>query len=79
MTNVEQLQGTVIAAYRRYTLVKDNNNNLFQCQQRKSVGQVVCGDVVDWQPEDDETGVITAVQKRHTILQRPDINGNNRW
>jgi len=78
MTDVEQLQGTVIAAYRRYTLVKDQNNNLFQCQQRKSVGQIVCGDIVQWQPEGPETGVITAVQQRHSVLQRPDINGNLR-
>lgn len=78
MSETEQHQGTAIAAYRRYTLVKDQNNNLFQCQQRKSVGQVVCGDIVNWQQEDKETGVITSVEKRHTILQRPDINGNLR-
>lgn len=78
MTDVEQLQGTVIAAFRRYTLVKDINNQLFKCQQRKAVGQVVCGDAVNWQPEDAETGVITSIETRHTILQRPDINGNLR-
>lgn len=78
MTDVEQHKGTVIAAYRRYTLVKDTNNILFQCQQRKSVGQVVCGDVVFWQNEDKNTGVITSIKERHSILQRPDINGNLR-
>lgn len=78
MADVEQLQGTVIAAYRRYTLVKDQSNNFFQCQQRKSVGQVVCGDILSWQKEDSETGVITAIEERHSILQRPDINGNLR-
>lgn len=78
MSETEQHQGTAIAAYRRYTLVKDQNNNFFQCQQRKSVGQVVCGDIVNWQQEDKETGVITSVEERHTILQRPDINGNLR-
>ncbi len=78
MADVEQLQGTVIAAYRRYTLIKDQSNNFFQCQQRKSVGQVVCGDIVSWQKEDSETGVITAIEERHSILQRPDINGNLR-
>lgn len=78
MTEVTQQQGTVIAAYRRYTLVKDLNNELFQCQQRKSVGQVVCGDTVNWQQEDSETGVITSIEKRRSILQRPDINNNLR-
>jgi len=78
MTETEQIQGTVIAAYRRYTLVKDLNNKLFQCQQRKAVGQVVCGDVVLWQYEDADTGVITSIKERHSILQRPDINNNLR-
>lgn len=78
MTNVEQIQGTVIAAFRSYTLVKDLNNKLFKCQQRKSVGQVVCGDIVFWQAEDTETGVITSIKERRTILQRPDINNNLR-
>ncbi len=78
MPDIEQQQGTAIAAFRRYTLVKDLNNKLFKCQQRKSVGQVVCGDVVFWQAEDAETGVITSIKQRHSILQRPDINGNLR-
>jgi len=78
MNEIIQQQGTVIAAYRRYTLVKDKNNKLIQCQQRKSVGQVVCGDTVLWQREDTGTGVITAIEQRHSILQRPDINGNLR-
>lgn len=74
----EQLQGTVIAVFRRYSLVKDLDNKSFKCQQRKSVGQVVCGDVVFWQPENTETGVITSIKERHSILQRPDNNGNLR-
>ena len=78
MTDIEKNKGTVIAAFRHHTLVKDINNNLFKCQQRKAVGQVVCGDVVLWQPEDSETGVITSVETRHSILQRPDINNNLR-
>jgi len=78
MTEIVQIQGTVIAAYRKYTLVKDQNNKLFQCQQRKAVGQVVCGDIVLWQAEDADTGVITSIKERHSILQRPDINNNLR-
>ena len=78
MTDIEQTQGTVIAAFRKYTLVKDTSNNLFKCQQRKSVGQVVCGDIVLWQPEDADTGVITSIENRRSTLQRPDINNNLR-
>ena len=78
MINTEQKKGTVIAAYRSYTLVEDNENNLYKCQQRKSIGQIVCGDVVTWQAEDEHSGVITSINKRHTILQRPDINGKLR-
>lgn len=77
MNKTEQ-QGTVIAAFRHHTLVKDHNNNLFKCQQRKAVGPVVCGDIVLWQAEDHDTGVITSIKDRHSILQRPDINNNLR-
>ena len=78
MSDIEQLKGTVIAAFRKHTLVKDLNNKIFKCQQRKAVGQVVCGDIVTWQAEDADTGVITSIEERRTILQRPDINNNLR-
>lgn len=78
MNETEIQQGFVIAAYRHHTLIKDTQNRLVKCQQRKSVGQVVCGDVVLWQKENDGSGVITEVKERNTILQRPDINNNLR-
>lgn len=78
MSNIEKIKGTVIAAFRHHTLVKDHNNKIFKCQQRKAVGQVVCGDIVLWQLEDADTGVITSIEERHSILQRPDINNNLR-
>lgn len=78
MSKENQIQGTVVAAYRKYTLVSDQNDNLYQCQQRKSIGQIVCGDIVHLIPENEETAVITAIEDRHTILQRPDINGKLR-
>ena len=37
MINTETKEGTVIAAYRGYTLVEDNKNNLYKCQQRKCI------------------------------------------
>ena len=78
MSDIEILQGSVIAAYRHHTLIKDTQNQLIKCQQRKSVGQVVCGDIVLWPKESDGSGVITEVKDRRTILQRPDINNNLR-
>ena len=78
MPDIEHLHGTVIAAFRKYTLVKDSNNQLYKCQQRKAVGQVVCGDIVVWQKEGTDSGIITSIKERKTILQRPDINNNLR-
>lgn len=78
MSEVNIFTGKVVAAYRRYTLVENDNNDLIQCQQRKSIGQVVCGDNVVCQQEDDGSGVIVHVEERHTVLQRPDINNNLR-
>lgn len=76
MKEKPQHQGKVIAAFRRYTLITDENDQQVQCQQRKAVGQIVCGDNIVWQREDEDTGVITEVNERKTILQRPDINNN---
>ncbi len=78
MNDIKAQQGIVIAAYRRYTLVKDNTDQFIQCQQRKSVGQLVCGDNVIWQAESENSGVITAIEERRSILQRPDINNKLR-
>ncbi len=78
MSDTASLQGTVVATYRRHTLIRDSHNRLVRCQQRKSAGQVVCGDIVTWQQEDEEHGIITAIEQRKTVLQRPDINGKLR-
>lgn len=78
MKSSEPTTGTVIAAYRSYTLVEGEDNQFYKCQQRKTIGQVVCGDIVKWQVEDQHAGVITTVNERRTILQRPDINGKLR-
>lgn len=78
MREIKQTQGVVIAAFRHHTLVKNIDNKIFKCQQRKAVGQVVCGDIVEWQVEDNDSGVITSIVERHSILQRPDINNNLR-
>jgi len=78
MTVITKTQGIVIAAFRHHTLVKNSEDKTFKCQQRKAVGQVVCGDIVEWQAEDNDSGVITAIVERHSILQRPDINNNLR-
>ncbi|MFK5914911.1 MAG: small ribosomal subunit biogenesis GTPase RsgA [Woeseiaceae bacterium] len=78
MSEQDIQQATVIAAFRRYTLIKDSTDTLYQCQQRKAVGQVVCGDIVSWFLQEDGTGVITEIQERRSILQRPDINNNLR-
>lgn len=78
MKSSKQTTGTVIAAYRSYTLIEGDDNQFYKCQQRKTIGQVVCGDLVNWQAEDQHAGVITSINERRTILQRPDINGNLR-
>lgn len=78
MKSSKPATGTVIAAYRSYTLVEGEDNQFYKCQQRKTIGQVVCGDIVKWQTEDQHAGVITKVNERRTILQRPDINGKLR-
>lgn len=70
--------GTVIATYRKHTVVEDVAGQQFNCQQLKTAGQVVCGDSVQWRKENDLTGVITQINPRKSLLQRPDKNGKQR-
>lgn len=78
MNSQPELTGTVIATYRKHTLVEDKNRQLIKCQQRKTIGQVVCGDIVTWVNDDNSEGVITGISARRSLLQRPDMNGKLR-
>ena len=69
-------QGFVVARYRRHSLVENDGGNRIVCQfQRRSLNPVV-GDQVQWQPEPDGSGIITALLPRESTLTRIDNRGN---
>lgn len=75
---VEQT-GRVIAHYGVQLEVEALEGELvgqrFRCHRRANIEHLVTGDRVVWQPGADETGVITALLPRDTVLIRPDPYG----
>jgi len=45
---------------------------------RQNLGRLACGDRVVWRAFDTGEGVVVAVGERHTLLARPDYNGQLR-
>ena len=45
---------------------------------RQNIGHVVCGDRVVWQRTGEDTGVVTALLDRRSVLARPDYAGRDK-
>ena len=70
--------GLVIRHHGHSALVEDTQGRIFDCNIRKRVGRVVCGDRVRWKPTAAGQGVILAIEPRKTLLTRPDPKGRPR-
>lgn len=53
-------------------LVEDTAGKLTRCVARRTLGNIVCGDHVSWQPSGEQEGVITAITPRRSVLTRAD-------
>lgn len=53
-------------------LVEDSAGKLTRCVARRTLGNIVCGDHVSWQPSGEQEGVITAITPRRSVLTRAD-------
>ena len=68
--------GTVVARYRRHSLVENRQGDRIVCQlQSRSLNPVV-GDQVEWRAEADGSGIITKLLPRDSVLTRIDNRGN---
>lgn len=72
--------GRVIAHYGVQLAIEALDGELagqqFRCHRRSNIDALVTGDRVIWQPElNSETGVITALLPRESVLVRPDPYG----
>ncbi len=67
--------GQVITNYGQTLLIEDSQCKLFRCVARQNLGSIVCGDNVIWQPSSENEGVVVAVEKRESLLQKPGFGG----
>ena len=66
--------GLVIVNYGKSQLVEDRHGNLQRCVARRALDTIVSGDRVTWEATGPQTGVITAILPRQTLLGRRDAN-----
>ena len=70
--------GLVIANYGPTLIIEDKQGGLHRCAVRQNLGTLVCGDRAVWQSSGPEEGVVTAIQKRRSLLSRPDYSGQQK-
>lgn len=74
-TTKEQ-EGLVVAHYGTYVDIEDHAGNIYRCNIRQNLGTVVPGDKVVWHSVTENTGVLSAVLPRKTVLSRPGHRGH---
>lgn len=73
--------GTVISRYGQHADIEDNDGKILLCDIRRTIKSLICGDKILWRrakttetaSQNVRQGVIEAVQKRDSILTRPDF------
>lgn len=69
-------RGRVVAHYGQTLAVQgEEDGAVVRCFQRAGLPQLVTGDWVVWEPDEDATGVVVALEPRHSELARPDLRG----
>lgn len=68
-------QGLIISYFGNSVAVETDDGQVFQCHLRRNQELPVVGDRVRWQLEKDNTGIITGILPRRSLLARGDIRG----
>ena len=58
------------------TLNTPESPRLVRCRQRANLPDLVTGDLVVWEKDTEENGIIVAVAERQNMFARPDASGN---
>jgi len=66
--------GRVIIRYGAQVDLEDDDQKLHRCLLRRNLPPLVCGDRVVWQAGANDTGVVVAMEPRHSLLERPDAD-----
>jgi ribosome biogenesis GTPase len=71
-------QGRVMIRHGATLGVEADDGQIYRCLIRQHIGHPVCGDRVVWQKIDADTGVVTALLPRESVLSRPDFSGQEK-
>ncbi|MCF6218002.1 MAG: small ribosomal subunit biogenesis GTPase RsgA [Gammaproteobacteria bacterium] len=71
-------KGLVVTRFGKTVDVEGADGEIVRCKLRQNIGELVCGDRVIWQAENETSGVICAVMPRHSLLARPDFQGRKK-
>lgn len=71
-------EGVAVTRHGARVTVADHDRELYACLLRQNIGHVVCGDRVIWQPTGEDSGVVTALLDRRSVLARPDAYGREK-
>ncbi|WP_045857396.1 small ribosomal subunit biogenesis GTPase RsgA [Teredinibacter purpureus] len=77
-SSAPEQHGTVITRYGKQADIETADGTLWRCYLRANLGEIVTGDNVIWQQEDDNCGVVVSVMQSRNRLQRPDSYGKMR-
>jgi ribosome biogenesis GTPase len=67
--------GRVVANHGRHVEVQDHDGRRVLCRLHGRKLLVVCGDEVEWAPEEADVGLVHAVLPRHHVLERLSMTG----
>lgn len=68
-------QGLVISYFGSSVAVETDSGQVFQCHLRRNQELPVVGDLVSWEFDNTNSGVITGILPRRSILSRGDAHG----
>jgi ribosome biogenesis GTPase len=75
MQKIAEQHGLVISYFGSSVAVETETGKVVQCQLHRNQELPVVGDHVYWQMETAETGVVTRIEPRHSLLSRGDHHG----
>lgn len=70
--------GLVAVRHGANLAVESEDGQIIHCVSRRNIGDPVCGDRVIWESTGTDSGVITALEPRQSLLSRPDTTGRGK-
>lgn len=68
-------QALVVSRHKHSLTVETADGQRLRCRPSKRTLKPLVGDRVDWEPQADSGGIVTAIEPRRTVLERIDSRG----